>query len=111
MQISGRSALLQMSRAPLAYGRRVLSACALEELAWRCFHRHAKTGCGLGRCKRVEAVIRGRRMQVIDLLANLSPVETAAAFTGVLDGFSQLQSGAQAASASAAIGEVLNGKR
>lgn len=104
---AGRTALLQMARAPLAYGRRVLSARAIEELAWRCFHRHVKKGCSLARCVRVESVVVGRRIQVIDLTAGLGPVETAAAFTGVLDAFSQLQSNAQAAVAAAAMDEII----
>ncbi len=110
VQIAYRAALLQMARAPLAFGRRVLSARSIEELAWRCFHRHVRNGCSLVRCQRVEAVIRGRRLQIVAFLANLSPAEKAAAFTGVLDGFSELHSRIAAAAAAAAFDEVLHAR-
>lgn len=104
---ASRAALLQMARAPLAYGRRLLSAQALLELAWRAFYGRIKNDCSMARCVRVEQLIVGRRLQVLDLLANIGPIETASEYTGVLDALSQLQSNAQAATAATAVDAVI----
>ena len=104
---ASRTALLMMSRAPLAYGRRLLSAHALMELAWRAFHHHIENDCTVSRCSRVERLIKGRRRQVLELIAHIGPIESARAYTGVLDALAQLQSNAQAATAAAAIDAVV----
>lgn len=102
-----RTALLQMVRAPLSYGRRLLSAEAIHELTWRAFHDFITADCSVARCMRVEHLISGRRCQVLSLLATVGPVETAKAYTGILDALAQLQSNAQATTAAAAMDAVI----
>lgn len=108
-ETASRTALLQMARAPLAYGRSLLSANAIVELAWRAFHQRITNGCSVSRCLRVEQLIVGRRRQVLDLLANVGPIESARAYTSVLDVLSHLQSNAQAATAAAVMDTVISG--
>lgn len=106
---ASRTALLQMSRAPLAYGRLLLSAHAIMELACRAFHHRIKNGCSVSRCVRVEQLTIGRRRQVLDLLADIGPIESARAYASVLDVLAHLQSKAQAAIAAAAMDTVIHG--
>jgi hypothetical protein len=106
---ASRAALLMMARAPLAYGRRLLNAHALMELAWRAFHHHIKNDCTVSRCSRVERLIKGRRRQVLELIAKVGPIESAMAYTRVLDALAQLHSNAQAATAAAAMDAVVKG--
>lgn len=106
---ASRAALLQMARAPLAYGRSRLSAHALMELAWRAFHHHIEDDCTVSRCSRIELLIKGRRRQVLELIAKVGPIESAMAYTRVLDALAQLHSNAQAATAAAAMDAVVKG--
>lgn len=109
IESASRAALLQMARAPLAYGRRLLSANALSELARRAVDNRIQSRCSVSRCMRVEKLIMGRRQQVLGLLEIFSPLEPPKSYTGVLDVFTQLQSMAQAASAAAAIDSTIRG--
>jgi hypothetical protein len=106
---ASRAALLQMARAPLAYGRSLLSARAIVELACRAFNRRITNGCSVSRCVRFEQLIIGRRRQVMDLLADTGPIGSARPYKSVLEMLEHLQSKAQAATAVAAMDTVIHG--
>lgn len=98
-----------MSRAPLAYGRRRLSAQAQFEMTWRSFQRFVTANCNVHRCDRMEQLISGRRRQIMGLPFAPGSMETALDYKGVLEALDHLQSLVQAAAAAAAMDSVIQG--
>lgn len=107
---ASRAALLMMSRAPLAYGRRRLSAQAQYEMTWRSFQRFVAANCNAHRFDRMEQLIIGRRRQIMGIPFAPGSMETTQNFKGVLDALDQLQSLVQAAAAEAAMDSVIRGE-
>lgn len=98
-----------MSRAPLAYGRRQLSAQALYEMTWRSFQRFVTADRSALRCARMGQLISGRRRQILGLPFAPGSIETAYAYTGVLNSLDQLQSHVQAVAAAVAMDAAIHG--
>jgi hypothetical protein len=110
MQTCTRADLQVMRRASLSYGRWLLNAEAVEELARRATVRFVFVGCGEPRVARVEKIIKGRRRQVIELLVIVMPMEGAKAYAGIIDSVAQMHCAMQAARAAEAMDGVLNAR-
>lgn len=107
MEMAGRSALLMTSRMPLAYGRRLLCAMALEELARRAVLRYNAPDCGLLRAQRLERVVSGRALQANGRLLAASPKESALQYAPIINSLLQMHNMTQAAIALASMNQVL----
>lgn len=108
MEMAGRAGLLMLSRAPLAFGRRSMSAQALEELARRAVLRHNFVDCGLLRAQRLEKVVQGRRIQILSFLADSPEFESSSQYVSILDTMLQMRCAVQAAVAMESMSEVIN---
>ncbi len=102
-----RKELMLFRARALSYGRRLISAEALAELARRATVDRVWAGCGERRVQTVCRLIRGRREQVIRLLIDASPVEGASQYIPVIDGLADLHAQMQAAEASEAVTTLL----
>lgn len=107
IETAGRAAILMMSRSPLAYGRRLLSAMATEELARRATIRFAMVDCGEVRAGRVSKIVHGRRAQVIHRLTESAPTESSGNYIEIIDALRGLHTEMQELCASEAIGDML----
>ena len=107
METADRAAILMMSRSPLAYGRRLLSAMATEELARRAAIRFAVGDCGEIRASRVAKIVLGRRAQVIHRLTESAPMESSGNYIEIIDALRGLYAEMQALCASEAVGDML----
>ena len=108
MESSSRMDLLIMRRASLSFGRYLLRAEAIEELARRASLEYVHVGCGVPRVERVERLVVGRRRQVVQLLVDVMPMEGARHYAPVIDSSAAMVIGLQVAKAAAAMDEVLN---
>ena len=95
------------SRLPLAYGRRLLCAMALEELARRAVLRYNAPEGGLLRAQRLEKVVSGRALQAHGRLLAASPQQSALHCASIINSLSQMHNIAQAAVALASMNEIL----
>ena len=100
---------MMMSRAPLAYGRRQMSAQAIYEMTRRSFQSFMTVKCSAHRCDRMKKLISGRSGHFQGMLFAPGSMETAGSYSGVLDALAQLQCRVQAAAAAAAMDSVIQG--
>jgi len=98
-----------MSRAPLAYGRRQLSAQAIYEMTRRSFQSFMTAKCSVHRCDRMKKLISGRSRQIQGMLFAPGSMETAGSYSGVMDALAQLQCRVQSAEAAVAMNSVICG--